>query len=75
MTMGSTAPVEESEATADMVSDLVHRAKALLAELEMYRARLKSLRKEAGVEVNHFQGTVQSELKMLERLGEKPIEE
>ncbi|KAK3680186.1 hypothetical protein LTR78_000563 [Recurvomyces mirabilis] len=54
------------------IADLVDRAKVLLAELQIFRDRLRHLRQEGNVELGHFRGTIQSELKMLERLLDKP---
>ncbi|KAK5118940.1 hypothetical protein LTR62_000151 [Meristemomyces frigidus] len=66
------ADEEPSEKPGPSVIDLVQRAQVLLAELQVFRDRLRHLRQEGNVELSHFRGTVQSELAMLERLLEKP---
>ncbi|KAK4963611.1 hypothetical protein LTR10_001240 [Elasticomyces elasticus] len=64
---------EEQDPTApSVIDDLVTRAKVLLSELELFQERLRTLRKEAHVEVAHFRSSVQSEMAMLQRLSDKP---
>ncbi|KAK6417917.1 hypothetical protein LTR81_008807 [Elasticomyces elasticus] len=64
---------EDQDPTApSVIDDLVTRAKILLSELELFQERLRSLRKEAHVEVAHFRSSVQSEMAMLQRLSDKP---
>ncbi|KAK3074613.1 hypothetical protein LTR53_002824 [Teratosphaeriaceae sp. CCFEE 6253] len=55
-----------------VVDDLIQRARTLLAELQIFQNRVRTLRREGLVEVAHFRSTIQSELGMLERLSEKP---
>ena len=54
------------------LKDLISRAEKLLAELEIFRKRLRELRQEGSVELAHFRGVVQSELGMLEKLSARP---
>ncbi|KAK4894487.1 hypothetical protein LTR27_007373 [Elasticomyces elasticus] len=64
---------EEQDQTApSVIDDLVTRAKILLSELELFQERLRTLRKEAHIEVAHFRSSVQSEMTMLQRLSDKP---
>ncbi|KAK5736230.1 hypothetical protein LTR17_007570 [Elasticomyces elasticus] len=64
--------LEQDSSAPSVINDLVTRAKILLSELELFQERLRTLRKEAHVEVAHFRSSVQSEMAMLQRLSDKP---
>ena len=57
------------------IDDLISRAKVILAELEAYKAHLRTLRLDGTIEMAHFRSTTQSELSMLERLSARPENE
>lgn len=49
--------------------DLLQRSRALMAELEQYKACLKAQKKDKSVELRHFSTNLQSEIKSLEKLA------
>jgi hypothetical protein len=68
---GSTPP---SSPIVD-VENLVSRAKSILSELEAFRDRLKTLRKEGEVDIAHYRAVLRSELASLEKLTQRPESE
>ncbi|KAL1589905.1 hypothetical protein WHR41_01330 [Cladosporium halotolerans] len=64
-------PEDAGPELSSILGDLTKRAQTLLAELEVFKEHLRSIRLEATIEMAHFRGTVQSELNMLERLAQK----
>lgn len=64
-------PEDAGPELSSILGDLTKRAQTLLAELEVFKEHLRSIRLEATIEMAHFRGTVQAELNMLERLAQK----
>lgn len=60
--------LDAASETRKLAEEMHGRCRALLEELQLFRAHLKELKKEARVEVKYFKGGVESEMRILDKV-------